>query len=318
VGVAVAPARESSFEQLLGQAETAMYSVKSGGKDAVRLFRAGMHSRAREQLGLAEEVSSALAAGQFWLLYQPVFRLSDQRLDGFQSLIRWNHPRRGLLRPAQFIALAEESGLIVPVGRWALTQALGHAGSWDHSDGPSRPLRVWVNVSAVQLEAPSLVDDVRDALAVAGVDPARVVLELPESSLVETTATGAATLRQLKQLGVQIAVERFGVDHASRVQLQSNQVDILKLDPALVRSGTEGGRGRDLLEAIMGVAGELCLDTVADGVDRPDQLDVLRALGCNLVQGHLLGRPLPIEAVQRMVLADPMMRPPESVARAAR
>ena len=303
VGVAVGSAAEMSFEELLRDADTAMYSVKAGGKNAVRLFEASMQQRAHERLGLQADLADALERGEMWLLYQPVFDLADQRLEGFEALVRWNHPRRGLVPPDQFIPLAEQCGLIVPLGRLVLLEALGQAVKWDPR-GDGTPVNISVNVSAVQLQAPSLLTDVREALERSGISPARVVLEITESSLVAEPRMVIDTLTKLKQLGVRIAIDDFGTGYASLSYLQSMPVDILKVDQAFVRASDDDGRGRDLLEAIVSIGRSLSLLTVAEGVEEPEQLDAVRRMGCDLAQGYLLGRPLPIEEARHVIAED--------------
>ena len=215
--------------------------------------------------------------------------------------MRWNHPQRGLVPPDQFIGLAEESGMIVPLGRWVLQEALGQLAAWSRLGAADSHVCMSVNVSAVQLKAPSLVDDVREALAQSGVSPERVILEITESSLVEDSHRVIGALHALKELGVRIAIDDFGTGYASLSYLQSMPVDILKIDQAFVRASDDGERGHDLLEAIVNIAHSLSLQTVAEGVEQPEQLAAVRRMGCDLVQGYLLGRPLPVEEAQRLI-----------------
>jgi diguanylate cyclase (GGDEF)-like protein/PAS domain S-box-containing protein len=301
IGVAIGVAAEKTFDDLLREADLAMCSVKAGGKDAVQLFDAGMHQQARERLGLQADLAKALERGELWLLYQPEFDVVHKRLQVFEALIRWNHPRRGLLPPDQFIALAEESGTIVALGRWVLREALGQLAAWDRLGAADSHVCMSVNVSAVQLKAPSLVDDVRAALERSGVDPERVILEITESSLVEDSHRVIGALHALKQLGVRIAIDDFGTGYASLSYLRSMPVDILKIDQAFVQASDDGQRGHDLLEAIVNIARSLSLQTVAEGVEQPEQLAAVRRMGCDLVQGYLLGRPVPVEEAQRMI-----------------
>jgi diguanylate cyclase (GGDEF)-like protein len=321
IGVAVDRSANTSFEQLLSDADVAMYAVKSGGRDAVQLFQTSMHERARERLQLHSELRDALARDELWLLYQPEFDNNAKRLIGFEALLRWNNPERGLMQPEHFIPLAEETGLIVPIGRWVLEQSLREAAGWgaaaQNGAGQQRTgehgaagrqageygaqLTISVNVSGVQLKAPSLVDDVRCAIEQSGIDPARVVLEITESSLVESSPRMVEVLHSLKALGVRIAIDDFGTGYASISYLQSMPVDILKVDKSFVSASEQGKRGRELLGAIVNIGRVLSLTTVAEGVEQPDQLSTVKQAGCDLVQGHLLSHPLPREEVQRLI-----------------
>jgi len=319
IGVAIGAAGEKTLEELLREADLAMCSVKAGGKDAVQLFDASMHQQARERLNLQADLGRALERGEFWLLYQPEFDLAEERLEGFEALVRWNHPERGLVPPDQFIALAEESGMIVPLGRWVLGEALRQLAAWDRLGASDSGVCMSVNVSAVQLQAPSLLEDVRAALAQSGISPARVILEITESSLVEDSHRVIGALHALKQLGLRIAIDDFGTGYASLSYLQSMPVDILKIDQAFVRASDDGERGRDLLEAIVNIARSLSLQTVAEGVEQPEQLAAVRNMGCDLVQGYLLGRPLPVEEAQRVIAEErrAQEKRPAALARAA-
>lgn len=299
VGVAVGPASTTSFEQLQSDADAAMYAVKAGGKDAVQLFRIGMRRQARERLRLQSDLRKALENDELWLLYQPEVDILSERLDGFEALVRWNHPTRGLVQPDRFIALAEESGLIVPLGRWVLTEALREAATWDRAETGSDAPSIAVNVSTVQLKAPSLLTDVREALQRSGIDPARVVLEITESSLIDDSDSVIHVLHALKELGVHIAIDDFGTGYASLAYLQRMPVDILKVDRSFVATG--GARGRELLEAIVGIGQTLSLVTIAEGVEQPEQLAMVESVGCDLAQGYLLGRPLPAQEARHLI-----------------
>ena len=307
IGVAIGAPGEKTFDDLLRDADLAMCSVKAGGRDAVQMFDAGMHEQARERLNLQADLGRALEKGEFWLLYQPEFDVVHKQLQAFEALVRWNHPQRGLVPPDQFIGLAEESGMIVPLGRWVLQEALGQLAAWSRLGAADSHVCMSVNVSAVQLKAPSLVDDVREALAQSGVSPERVILEITESSLVEDSHRVIGALHALKELGVRIAIDDFGTGYASLSYLQSMPVDILKIDQAFVRASDDGERGHDLLEAIVNIAHSLSLQTVAEGVEQPEQLAAVGRMGCDLVQGYLLGRPLPVEEAQRLIGQDAAM-----------
>ncbi len=276
-----------------------MYTVKAGGRDAAQLFQPGMHRQPRERQRLRSDLCKALENDELWLLYEPRYDIVEDRLDGFEALVRWNHPTHGLVRPDRFIALAEESGLIVPLGRWVLAQALRQAAAWDRIEPGADALSISVDVSPVQLKAPSLLGDVSDALGRSGIAPERVVLEITESSLIEDSHGAIGVLHALKKLGVRIAIDDFGTGYASFAYLQQMPVDILKIDRSFV--ATSGARGRELLEAIVSIGRTLSLLTVAEGIEQPDQLAMAKSIGCDLAQGYLLGRPLPAEETRHLI-----------------
>jgi diguanylate cyclase (GGDEF)-like protein len=303
VGVACGSARTTSFEQLLCDADVAMYAVKAGGRDAVELFRPSMQQQARERYRLQADLHRALDGEELWLLYQPEFEVAGGRLTGFEALVRWNHPTHGLIGPDRFIPIAEESGLIVPLGRWVLNQALRQAVAWDCSGDPSRRLTISINVSGAQLKSPSLVTEVKDALLDTGIDPARVVLEITETALVEDSRTVIDVLDALKRLGVRIAIDDFGTGYASFAYLRRVPVDILKVDRSFVAASSYDTRARGLLEAMIGIGHTLSLVTIGEGIEQPDQLGTLESIGCDLAQGYLLSRPLSVEDAGRLITA---------------
>jgi diguanylate cyclase (GGDEF)-like protein len=308
IGVAVDHAPNTNFEQLLCDADVAMYAVKSAERDAVALFQSSMHEQARERLHLHSELREGLERGEFWVAYQPEFDSQGRRLVGFEALLRWDNPKRGPMEPERFIPLAEETGLIVPLGRWVLREALREAVGWEAPSDTGEPLSISVNVSGVQLGAPSFLGDVQEALEQAGIDPGRVVLEITESCLVDNSPRTVAVLHSLKALGVRIAIDDFGTGYASISYLQSIPVDILKVDRSFVSAGEAGKRRDELLGAIVNIGHVLSLTTVAEGVEQPSQLSTVNEAGCDLVQGHLLSQPLPQEDVQRLI-AEHATRP---------
>jgi diguanylate cyclase (GGDEF)-like protein/PAS domain S-box-containing protein len=316
VGVAIDGAPHNNLEQLLSDADVAMYAVKTGGRDGVRLFEASMHKHARERLELQSDLREGLKRDELWLLYQPEFGDGGTELEGFEALVRWNHPTHGLLGPDRFIPLAEETGLIVPLGRWVLQEALRHAAAWPPADG-GRPLTISVNLSTVQLGSPSLISDVRAALEQSGIDPARLVLEITESALIDSSDHAVEVLRELKALGVRLAIDDFGTGYASIAYLQKIPLDVLKVDRSFVTSSEDGERGRELLETIVNIGRALSLETVAEGVEQPSQLATVTEVGCDLVQGYLLGRPLSEKGARALIAERRSDRGATSVAATA-
>ncbi len=267
-----------------------------------------MHRQAREHLRLQSDLHKALENDELWLLYQPQFDIVGDRLEGFEALVRWNHPTRGLVRPDRFIALAEESGLIVPLGRWVLREALRQAAAWDCVKNDAAAPSIAVNVSTVQIKAPSLLADVKDALRQSGIAPTRVILKITESSLIEDSHNAIGILHELKELGVRIAIDDFGTGYASLAYLQEMPVDILKIDQSFVANTDT--RGRELLEAIIDIGRTLSLTTIVEGIEQPDQLATVKSFGCDIAQGYLLGRPLPAEEAQHLIEQQSVTRSP--------
>jgi len=309
VGVAVATPTESGIEEIMRDAEIAMHAVKAGGRAGVQLFRESMRAYAREQLLLREDLEEALAHDDFWLLGQPQFDLAYGYIFGVEMLVRWNHHRRGLVPVHVLAGLAEESGLIVPLGRWMMRQAFAHASHWPKVAKGTRTVAVALNVTDVQLRSPSLVEDVREALELTGLDPGRVILEIAERSLVRKGQVVLDTLDRLKRLGVTITVEDVGAGYASLSCLRELPVDILKVGPSVVREGDDGERGRALLDGLVAIGEELSLMTLAEGVERRRQLDAVETAGFDLVQGSLLGPPLTLEEAERLIENDEVLRP---------
>ncbi len=301
VGVAVGSASAADVPDLLRDADTAMYVAKTGGKDSVRVFAPSMHERAHERFRLQVDLRDALERSELVLFYQPIFGMVDGRLKGFEALLRWSHPTRGLIAPERFIPLAEENGLIVPVGRWVLREAVAQLMAWDRRHQSARSLSVSVNVSTVQLTAPSLLGDVQGVLERSGIAPSRVVLEITEGSLASETERIVEMLAKLRKLGVRIAIDDFGTGYASLSHLQRLPVDILKVDKSFVTGLSDGGRSRELLQAILGVGQALSLAVVAEGIEAQTEMTALREMGCQMAQGFLVGRPSPAEVAESLL-----------------
>jgi diguanylate cyclase (GGDEF)-like protein/PAS domain S-box-containing protein len=284
-------------DSLLRDADAAMYQAKAHGKGVTRLFEPGMYTASVARLELETDLRRAVANGEFLLHYQPVVSLDSTQVVSFEALVRWLHPTRGVIEPDAFIPLAEENGLIVDIGRWVLAEACRQAREWqvcDHADA----LSVAVNVSARQLADPGLVDDVQRALHGSGLAARHLTLEITESVLIAEPDTAVARLQQLKDLGVRLAIDDFGTGYSSLSSLQSLPVDALKIDKAFVDGVSGGAESTALVEAILRLAANLALDTVAEGVERPDQLESLQALGCQQIQGFYFSQPLPPAGVE--------------------
>jgi diguanylate cyclase len=238
---------------------------------------------------LEDELGGAIQGGQLVLAYQPIFRLDTGALIGLEALVRWRHPRRGLMRPARFVPIAEATGQILELGRWVLQTAASQAAVWRERQPE---LNMSINISSVQLRKPGLLEHVNEALDAADLDPGALTLEITESVLIENTATAARHLEELKELGVDLAIDDFGTGYSSLAHLERFPLDDLKIDRAFVAAINRPERGASMLRAIVSLADAFELTPVAEGIERPEQVEHLLALGCDVGQGHLLSRPL--------------------------
>ncbi|MEO7370967.1 MAG: EAL domain-containing protein, partial [Ilumatobacteraceae bacterium] len=296
---------ESSVEALLRDADIAMYLAKQSGKGHHEVFQPGMRQEMIDRLELRGDLTEALARNEFVLHYQPIIEVETGRPVGVEALLRWEHPRRGRVEPLQFIPLAEETELIVPIGRWVLMEACRRAVELDpRSDG----LEMAVNVSAVQLRDPGLVDDVQRALESAGLDPSRLILELTESAVINDIDSAAITLCELRTHGVRIALDDFGAGYRSLQHLRAFPVDIVKLDRSFVISSLE--QDSTVLSGLIDMAANLGMETVGEGIEEPGQLDMLRSLHCRYAQGFLIARPMPSDRLDEVyAIGEAMVRP---------
>jgi diguanylate cyclase (GGDEF)-like protein/PAS domain S-box-containing protein len=292
VGVVVRQDEKVSTEVLLRRADVAMYLAKTRGKNRVQVYEPGMEELFRERLELKGDLAAALAQEQFRVMYQPIVSLATGDLEGFEALVRWQHPERGLVPPNVFVPIAEETGDIVALGQWVLQTACDQLAAWQRQYGV-RP-RMSVNLSIRQLEHPALLGQVRAALASSGVRAADLTLEITESVLAADLAVVQGQLTELKDLGVNIAIDDFGTGYASFGYLNQFPVDVLKIDRAFVMdlSAAESEEA-DIVRAIVALARSRGLRTVAEGIEETVQADVLRELGCDTGQGYLYARPLP-------------------------
>jgi diguanylate cyclase (GGDEF)-like protein/PAS domain S-box-containing protein len=285
----------ASADDLLRNADVAMYIAKRQNPGHYRIFEPDMHTNLLDRLELKGALQRAIERDELDLHYQPVVSLDDGHIRGFEALVRWHHPDRGLVPPAEFIPIAEETGLIGALGRWVLHHAFRHGRLLQQAVPQTPPLRINVNVSVRQLNQPSLVTEVADALAASGIDPATVTLEITESVLVNDSETTINRLRDLKRLGVQLAIDDFGTGYSSLSYLSKFPVDILKIDRSFINRLTDGTDDSALAAAIVRIGETLNLHTVAEGIERPDQLDALRRMNCDSGQGYHFARPMPLD-----------------------
>ena len=304
VGITVVGHLSADAEALLRNADAAMYSAKNQGKGCYKLFEPAMHSAAVARLQLERDLRQAVEARQFVLHYQPVVSLTAGRVVALEALVRWQHPTRGLIAPADFIPIAEDNGLIVDIGRWVLGAACRQARAWQDAH-PQLCLTIAVNLSPRQLADRGLVADVRGALAASGLSPETLTLEITESVLVDDAGGAVARLSELKETGVRLAIDDFGIGYSSLSALGSLPVDTLKIDKAFIDGVTTGIEADALVQAILRLARTFHLVTIAEGVERPDQLRRLEELGCDQIQGFCFSRPIPGERVDALLREVP-------------
>ena len=304
IGLAVG--QYSTPDDLLRDADLALYAAKAAGKDRYVLFDASMNEDAEGRLELELDLSSAVQNEEFFLLYQPIFDLPSQTVIGVEALVRWQHPTRGVIAPNLFIPLAEENGLIVPIGRWVLDEACRQAAVWSRE---GRAIGISVNVSAFQLGRKSFAEDVRRALRESAISPALLTLEITETTLMRDVAGACDRLGEIKELGVHVAIDDFGTGYASLSNLQRMPVDILKVDRSFVAALNDSGQSRELLEAILGVAQALSLTIVAEGIEVESQMKTLEEMGVEIAQGFLMGKPSTAEIVETLMGTEPVLRP---------
>lgn len=298
IGIALFPHDGADAATLMRGADLALYRAKENGRGSFAFFEAALNERAQRRRQIEADLGTAIREGQFALLYQPLYDLSTGAISSFEALIRWHHPERGLISPVEFIPVAEESGLIVPIGDWALQHACRTAARWPHQ------VRVAVNVSSIQFHRGGLVERVVQALTASGLSPDRLEIELTESVFLEGDEATMATLHRLRSLGVRIALDDFGTGYSSLSYLQSFPFDKLKIDQSFIRNlGTRPGASA-VVRAIIDLASAMGMETTAEGVEDPAQIEELRAQGCSTVQGYYFSRPITAEAVEAM-LAPP-------------
>ena len=301
IGVAVYPADGADTAVLLANADAALYRAKSEGRGAIRFFEPGMDKRLRERRALQHDLRSALSRSELVLFYQPQASI-DGETTGFEALVRWNHPARGLVSPAEFIPLAEESGLIVTLGEWILREACREAASWP------KPLRIAVNFSPVQFRHGDLPALVHSVLIETGLAANRLEIEITEGVLIGDFPRAVSILRRLKALGVRIAMDDFGTGYSSLSYLQAFPFDKIKIDQAFVADLDRNPQSAAIIRAVIGLARGLDLPVVAEGVETKEQMAFLEREECNEVQGYFIGRPAPIERYSELVGRKPAQK----------
>jgi predicted signal transduction protein with EAL and GGDEF domain len=301
IGIAVFPIDGTDTATLVANADAALYRAKSEGRGRYRFFEANMDKSLRERRVLQQDLQSAIARKELEIHYQPQARI-DGEVVGFEALLRWQHPKRGMIPAGTFIPLAEESGLIVAMGEWIMREACRQAASWP------KAMNVAINLSPVQFRHGDLPGLVHSVLLETGLSPARLELEITEGVLIGDFSRAVSILRRLKALGVRIAMDDFGTGYSSLSYLQSFPFDKIKIDRAFITNLERNPQSATIIRAVIGLARGLKVPVVAEGVETDDQLAFLSKERCDEIQGYLVGRPLPIEEYAELTGLPPPVR----------
>ncbi|MBT9613854.1 MAG: EAL domain-containing protein [Burkholderiales bacterium] len=306
VGVTLYPSDDENADNLLRNADSAMYRAKENGRNNFQFYVADMNVKARERLMLESSLRRALDRGEFRLYYQPRVDLLSGRVIGAEALLRWRHPEMGLVPPAEFIPILDETGMIIPVGDWALREACRQNREWQDMGLP--PIRVAVNLSVRQFIQKDLADTVIRALEVAGLAAKHLELEITEDLFLEHNETNIVTLARLKGMGIHISIDDFGTGYSSLSYLKRLPIDTLKIDQSFVRDIGTDPDNKAIASAIIAMASSLRLNVLAEGVETDEQLAFLRAQGCNEIQGFSFSHPLPAEEFEQLLREGRQMR----------
>ena len=302
IGIAISNSGYERPDDLLRDADIAMYRAKALGKARYEMFDSEMHARAVSQLQLETDLRRALDREEFRIHYQPIYSLVSGRVTGFEALVRWQHPQRGTVLPEDFVTAAEDTGLIVLIGRAVLREACRQIREWQ-IHYPHESLTVSVNLSAKQFRQPDLVEQIARVLTAWDLAPSSLRLEITESAIIENSTAAIEALTRLRALGVKVDLDDFGTGYSSLSYLHKFEMDALKIDRSFIANIGAQGENAEIVRTIINLARDLDMDVVAEGVERPEQVAILRTLGCELVQGYLFSPPLTPEAVRSLFLA---------------
>ena len=305
IGIALGKANEADPTTLLRNADVALYEAKKEGKGRSRVFDWSMYSRARKRLELENELRLAIEREEFNLYYQPMVRLSTGKVACMEALVRWEHPERGLIYPEEFIPLAEETDLIIPLGHWVMQSACRQAREWTRLDSDGSPLVVSVNVSVKQFQHPDFVGAVEKILRDTGLEPSRLQLEITETVVTENLEYAVGLLKDLKRLGVQLAIDDFGQGYSSLGALRTFPLDNLKIDKSFVAGLGKNAQDTSIVQLVIDLAHSLDMEAIAEGVESAEQRILLEQMGCDLAQGYYFAKPLAVEAAAALFADSP-------------
>ena len=303
IGIALSLSGYDRPEDILRDADTAMYRAKENGKARYEMFDSGMHAKAVSRLQLEHDLRQAVEQKEFCIYYQPIVALETKHLAGFEALVRWNHPRRGVISPADFVPVAEETGLIVPIGQWVLEEACKKVREWQLSSPTRRGLSLSVNLSGRQVAQPDVVEQIKHALKISNLQPHHLKLEITESVVMENAEAAAQTFKQLRALGVQLSIDDFGTGYSSLSYLHRFPLNYLKIDRSFVDRMTSDGDDA-IVRTIATLARNLGMEIIAEGIETEEQYKKLKALGCEYGQGFLFSRPVTVDAAYRLLEKD--------------
>lgn len=296
IGIAIG--ERTSAEDLLRNADIAMYRAKWDGKNRYSVFEAGMQETVQNRMELEMDLREALEKDEFFLAYQPTIDLSDMSPIGVEALIRWRHPKRGVIQPEDFVPLLEESGLITEIGKWVLDEACAQGAAWRAA---GYPIGIAINVSGRQLDSDQIITDIRDALSDSGLDPTALTIEVTETTLMRNIEETARRLGEVKQLGIKIAIDDFGTGYSSLAHLQRFPVDALKIDQSFITGLRRNQEGETLIHTLVQLGKALSIQTFAEGIEEEQELSLLRDKDCDSGQGFLFARPLDVADTERFL-----------------
>jgi diguanylate cyclase (GGDEF)-like protein len=296
IGIALAPDDATDPDQLLKDADLAMYGAKADGRGNYRFFELVMDARIKERRALEFDLRNAITCGEFELHYQPVVNLQDNSICGCEALLRWRHPERGMISPVEFIPIAEDTGLIIPLGEWVLRTACNEAATWPDD------IKIAVNVSPIQFKSGNFAQMVVNALAASGLPASRVELEITEAVLIRDDEAALGILHRLRGLGVRIAMDDFGTGYSSLSYLRRFPFDKIKIDRSFIKDIPETNGSLSIVQAVVTIAKSRNITTTAEGVETEQQLDLLRALGCTEMQGYVFSPARPATEIKQLLL----------------
>ena len=312
IGIALSSTGYEQPENILRDADTAMYWAKALGKARYEMFDMSMHAQAVALLQLETDLRHAIERQEFELHYQPIVLLKNKEIVGFEALVRWRHPQRGLVSPGEFILTAEDPGLIVPLGWWVLQEACRQMYVWQQQFALSPPLTISVNLASKQIIQPDAAERVEQILQATGLHPSSLKLEITESSLIEHTEATIAMLQRLKTSGIELAIDDFGTGYSSLSYLHRFPIDTLKIDRSFVNKMDVELEKLELIRTIATLAWNLSMDVVAEGIETQQQLSHLKALGCEYGQGYLFSKPVDASAAEQLIAEHTRLVQPEA------